>query len=844
MAQTKKKKSPSTAKRTKNAKGKKASVSATAANPELIAVITVVLSVLLGFCIYVPGLCGTVGYTLKNILISAFGIFAAIIPLITAALGIYLWNRKDLKKLAVKSVFSFLALIFACGLLYTFGLEKAESPVPVFPSRFLKGGCGYAGIFAAESLSHSLGKIITAVLFLAVIICLCSLIFKVSFIKLISGFFESTKNEAAEIKREQSYEAGKKIRKTVDDVAASKLVALKQRSIDFDVDDIEESKKKKKKKAEKEKHEEKTSEDEDLFIKNAPKDIGVSEIDVPFPLDSEDSGELSDSELETIDDVLSRVDFETGEIVEEDNSHNEISKAEDNEWADAPPAETDGDSEKTKREKPLTEQQATALREQMDASVAQEPIPYKYPDVSLLSYAAAKKNSDTREELRDTANKLVSTLKSFGVEVKLSQVSRGPTVTRFELQPSVGVKVSKITNLSDDIALNLAATAVRIEAPIPGKAAIGIEIPNKEVSSVSLREVIETEEFKNAPSKLSVAMGMDITGKPAIADIAKMPHVLIAGATGSGKSVCINSIITSILYKADPNEVKLIMVDPKKVELDVYNGIPHLLIPVVTEPKKASGALGWAVSEMMRRYDLFAENGVRNLQGYNEVLKLAGEPELPQIVIIVDELSDLMMVAPKEIEDSICRLAQMARAAGMHLIIATQRPSVNVITGVIKANIPSRIAFAVSSQIDSRTILDGAGAEKLLGKGDMLFMPMGASKATRLQGAFISDKEVEAVVEFVKGNSEVRYDDDISEKINSETEVEPDMSDCDELLPKAIEIAIASGSISTSMVQRRLGVGYARAGRIIDQMEERGIISGADGSKPRNVLVSADELKY
>ncbi len=471
---------------------------------------------------------------------------------------------------------------------------------------------------------------------------------------------------------------------------------------------------------------------------------------------------------------------------------------------------------------------------------------YVFPDVSMLK--AAKKGKGTKEQdLMNNARKLVDTLASFGVQAKILQVSKGPAITRYELQPMAGVKVSKIVNLADDIALNLAAQGVRIEAPIPGKAAIGIEIPNQDVDMVSMREVIDTEEFRNHPSKLAVALGKDISGSPIIIDLAKMPHLLIAGATGSGKSVCINSIITSIMYKANPNEVKLLLIDPKVVELSVYNGIPHLDTPVVTKAKKAAGALSWAVTEMMKRYDMFAEAKVRDIKGYNAYVADKGYPLMPQVVIIIDELADLMMVAPNEVEDSICRLAQLARAAGMHLVIATQRPSVNVITGIIKANIPSRIAFAVSSQVDSRTILDMAGAEKLLGKGDMLYHPVGSSKPKRIQGAFVSDGEVEKLVDFVKSNATANYNNDIIEHIESQMASDKerddmnDAGDNDELLPKAIDIVMELGQASTSMIQRKLSVGYARAGRIMDQMEARGIVGPSEGSKPRSILLTREQ---
>ncbi len=466
------------------------------------------------------------------------------------------------------------------------------------------------------------------------------------------------------------------------------------------------------------------------------------------------------------------------------------------------------------------------------------------PPVELLSKNEQLTYDEEFEEyIEYNSYKLIDTLASFGVGAKVLDVSKGPTVTRYELQPNAGVKVSKIINLADDIALNLAATGVRIEAPIPGKAAVGIEIPNKKNVPVFLRDVVESEAFQNYPSKLAFAVGKDIAGNVVVGDIAKMPHLLIAGATGSGKSVCINTLIVSILYKASPAEVRLLMVDPKVVELGIYNGIPHLLIPVVTDPKKAAGALSWAVIEMTTRYRLFAENNVRDLRGYNELMKERGEGEtLPHIVIIIDELADLMMVAPNEVEDSICRLAQMARAAGMHLVIATQRPSVNVITGVIKANIPSRISFAVSSQIDSRTILDMAGAEKLLGRGDMLFYPIGQPKPLRVQGSFISDKEVDKIVTHIKSLQSAEYDEEILQKIDNQNETpKPDASGDDELLPQAIDMVLEMGQASASLIQRKFKVGYSRAARILDQMESWGVVGASDGSKPRQILITKQE---
>ncbi len=484
---------------------------------------------------------------------------------------------------------------------------------------------------------------------------------------------------------------------------------------------------------------------------------------------------------------------------------------------------------------------------QVEISRENTIIPYKFPETTLLNNLDPSEDRTNPQALRELSVKLVQTLKSFNIDVKVLEISKGPAITRFELQPTAGVRVSKITSLADDIALSLAATAVRIEAPIPGKAAIGIEIPNESIATVSIRDVLESKEFTESKSKLSCALGRDIAGKCIVGDIAKMPHVLIAGATGSGKSVCINSLIASILYKASPNDVKLIMIDPKVVELNVYNGIPHLLIPVVTDPRKAAGSLNWAVQEMTTRYQFFANEGVRDIKGYNALMEEKGRPRLPQIVIIIDELADLMMVAPKDVETYICRLAQLARAAGMHLVIATQRPSVNVITGVIKANIPSRIAFAVSSYVDSRTILDTNGAEKLLGRGDMLYYPMGANKPTRVQGAFISDAEVERLVSFVKETSQAVYDEDVlaqlekaGEGADSSSE-EDESKEADPLLAKAIEVVVDAGQAAVSLVQRKLSVGYSRAGRLVDQMEARGIIGPHEGSKPRKVLITKAE---
>ncbi len=499
-------------------------------------------------------------------------------------------------------------------------------------------------------------------------------------------------------------------------------------------------------------------------------------------------------------------------------------------------------------------------RKQLKEEPLEEPkeIPpvkeYIFPPYSLLNFETNVKNEDVSEEMRSTAIKLVETLRSFKVKTRIIDVSRGPSITRYELAPEEGVRVRAIENLVDDISLSLATTGIRI-APVPGKSAIGVEVPNKNVSIVYLKELLDNQQFRNAKSRVTVGLGMDVAGSPIYLDIAKMPHLLIAGATGMGKSVCINSMIVSLLYKATPDEVKLILIDPKKVELSIYNGLPHLLVPVVTDPKKAAGSLHWAVTEMDRRFELIEEVGVRDVASYNRITMDDPDKEfLPQIVIVIDELADLMMTSPKDVEESICRLAQKARAAGMHLVIGTQRPSVDVVTGLIKANVPSRIAFTMASQVDSRTIIDVAGAEKLIGRGDMLYAPVGFSKPARVQGAFVSESEIEKIIDFIKTNSGVSsYDANVIESIekeaarcgdskNGNSGDEDGGDDGDPLFRAAVELAIESGKISTSLLQRRLSVGYGRAAKLIDKMEQKGIVSAPEGQKPRTVLISRQEF--
>ncbi|MBR1781042.1 MAG: DNA translocase FtsK, partial [Oscillospiraceae bacterium] len=514
---------------------------------------------------------------------------------------------------------------------------------------------------------------------------------------------------------------------------------------------------------------------------------------------------------------------------------------------------------------PVSDQQRRS-----DAAIAAEKVrrqvdtqTYQYPSVDLLDKGKGVSNADANAELQQTRELLDDTIQSFGIDARIINVTRGPSVTRFELELMRGVKLNKLTGISDDIALALGAASVRI-APITGRnSVVGIEIPNQLVTPVPIREVIDSKEFRTHVSKVAFAVGKDISGKNVVGNIAKLPHMLIAGTTGSGKSVCTNSLIISLLYKSSPEDVRLIMVDPKMVELGIYNGIPHLLIPVVTDPKKAAGALQWAVTEMMKRYRAFSELGVRDLASYNAHMLQNGEEKLPQIVVVIDELADLMLVAAKEVEESICRVAQMGRAAGMHLVIATQRPSSDVITGLMKANIPSRIAFAVASSLESRIILDSVGAEKLVGKGDMLYAPLGIGKPQRVQGCMISDEEVARVVEFIKQNSVENYDDSVMEEVESSAQsvgtkngkgasaqsesagnkasTEDSASEMDELLPQAVEVVVETGMASVSMLQRRLKLGYSRAARLVDQMEERKIVGPFEGSKPRQVLVTKEQ---
>ena len=778
---------------------------------DLAVVIIIMLSILLGVLIYTKS--GIIGIKLHEILGGIFGIMQYILPIGGFAIGIKLaTDDRDMmmSKLIQYAIFIIsLSVLFSVVQVSTGELQSSKELSEVVKDAYYLGeqskGGGAIGAVAAVPLAKLLGDVGAVILCIGIAIVFLVFTFGINMSDLINMFVEKIEEKREERLEEKEERNKEEVRET----------AQERRKREREEKMAERARIK----AEK--------------IANAK---------------AEKDRELMDNQI--------KINF-GGRILEEPENTRGLKKY-DHSNDDLEPLTRDSKKEMQpdviennlfKQEEEKKEDKKKEVL-QLEHAMVVEDEHYEYPPVELLSKGKAKTLKGGAKALTDTATKLQKTLYSFGVSAKVENVSVGPAITRYELKPAEGVRVSKIANLADDIALNLAAETIRIEAPIPGKQAVGIEVPNKEKETVHLREVLESKEFQENKSKLTVALGKDVAGNTQLADIAKMPHVLIAGSTGSGKSVCINTIITSIIYNAKPSEVKLVMVDPKVVELSVYNGIPHLLIPVVTDPKKAAGALAWAVQEMDDRYNKFASKGVRDLKGYNKAIeKEGGVGKLPQIVIIVDELADLMMVAAKDVEEAICRLAQKARAAGMHLVIATQRPSVDVITGLIKANIPSRIAFAVSSQVDSRTILDTVGAEKLLGKGDMLFFPSGAPKPSRVQGAFVSDEEVEKIVDFVKSNGTATYSEDILESIENNNKSDKDLAqeqavddDTDPFLMDAIQTVVETGQASTSFIQRRFKVGYARAGRIIDQMEERGVISGYQGSKPREVLMTLDKL--
>ena len=781
-----------------------------ASNIDLAVVGLIILSVLL--CVLIYGKSGIIGIKLNEILGGMMGIIKYILPIGTFLIGIKIALNND-EYLTSKLTQYAVLLISIAVLMTAWQINSGEMTIldknmqTIVKDAYSLGmqdkGGGALGAILATPLANLLSPVGAIILCVGIVVMLAVFTFGINISEMINNFVEKTEEN-----REEKYERRQQLREEQQKARQE----AKQQALEN---------KKKSKSIQKEQAMREALEEEDVG----------EQIKINFGgriLEEEDKKgrkkyDHKDDDLTPLTKESKKTQSIQPDVIENNLFRQEEEKKED----------------KTKE----------VL--QLEHAMVVEDENYEYPPIELLSKPDKKKLKGGAKALTDTATKLQKTLYSFGVSAKVENVSVGPAITRYELKPAEGVRVSKIANLADDIALNLAAETIRIEAPIPGKQAVGIEVPNKEKEAVHLREVLESEEFQNNKSKLTVALGKDVAGNIQLADIAKMPHVLIAGSTGSGKSVCINTIISSIIYNAKPSEVKMVMVDPKVVELSVYNGIPHLLIPVVTDPKKAAGALAWAVQEMDNRYNLFATKGVRDIKGYNKAIeKEEGQGKLPQIVIIVDELADLMMVAAKDVEEAICRLAQKARAAGMHLVIATQRPSVDVITGLIKANVPSRIAFAVSSQVDSRTILDSVGAEKLLGKGDMLFFPTGYPKPVRVQGAFVSDEEVEKIVGFVKQNGTANYSEDILETIENSNKTEKELmqeqaedDETDPFLMDAIDAVVEQGTASTSFIQRKFKVGYARAGRIIDQMEERGIISGYQGSKPREVLMSKERLE-
>ena len=787
-------------------RGRKKKSKAKVNNIDIAVVGMIVISILLAVLIYTKS--GFLGETLSPALGGIMGFIKYIIPVGTFIIGIYLACNKEKGYVLSKMMLYLVFLLCIAVLLSVFQISAGNIGITNDMNKNLDAayklgiqdiGGGVIGTIIAIPLINLLGSLGTIILAIGVAIISLTFIFRIKSAEIISNIVENIE-EKREIKREEK----ERIRKS----------DKKQHLYD-----IEEEKPRKETAREKRLREKEEAKKKAMEIDENQLSINLSGLE-----DEMKSGKLKKYNHDADD--LTPLGME------------KTAKSNPNELGNLFKQEVETKEEKVKE----------VLNLEHTMTTESENEKYEFPPIEMLSEGSKQALKGGKKAVADTAAKLQKTLYSFGVSAKVENVSIGPAITRYELKPAEGVRVSRIANLADDIALNLAAETIRIEAPIPGKHAVGIEVPNAENEVVHLRDIIDTPEFEEHKSKLAFALGKDVAGKEIITDIAKMPHVMIAGATGSGKSVCINTLIASIIYKAKPSEVKLVMVDPKVVELSVYNGIPHLLIPVVTDPRKAAGALAWAVQEMENRYATFASKGVRDLKGYNEAVdKKDGIGKLPHIVIIIDELADLMMVAKKDVEDAICRLAQKARAAGMHLVIATQRPSVDVITGLIKANIPSRIAFAVSSQVDSRTILDMVGAEKLLGKGDMLFYPAGAPKPTRIQGAFISDGEVEKIVNFLKANGEAKYNEDIIESIENANKTDKEIAEqaedddeTDPFLMDAIDVVVETGQASTSFIQRKFKVGYARAGRIIDQMEERGIISGYQGSKPREVLMTKE----
>ena len=814
------------------------------------AIILFAVALFLAFLAFLKG--GGVWLVLQNVFFGLFGVMAYVIPFFLIAVAILISMDRDTDNLQPKIVLAMLFIWFLCAAIYVFAGDGAPSSIGSgIAGAYQLGQDGLSGgaigaILGAPLLRLFINKLPAGLTLILLAFVTLMLLSGTTLVRLYHYIVDPA--EKARTATKESFEELQAAREERRALRAEEQAEKQARRESFNPDvDLGPSPKRRRRARAAEEAE--PASEEMSFQKNRGRKKAPMEAELAGAATSAAAAAAAAKAAKDVAPAYDDNGVATGDSLDEI-----VKKAANNK-----PKQTRPKSEPIVEEK-FDVEAARAQMDEMEKAAGDADKPkkkYQLPPLDCLNPPKLSLGGGSEAELRDNAEKLIDVLQSFGVRTTLVDIARGPSVTRYELAPAAGVKLSKITGLADDIALNLAASGVRI-APIPGKTAVGIEVPNKDRDAVNLREVIESPEYKKGAqkSKLSVALGKDISGKICTMDIAKMPHLLIAGTTGSGKSVCVNAMILSILYNATPEEVKLVMIDPKKVEFSKYNGIPHLLVPVVTEPAKAAGSLQWAVREMLNRYQKFSDTGVRDIKGYNQMA--AGDPDMevmPQIVIFIDELADLMMATPKEVEDSICRLAQMARAAGMHMVIATQRPSVDVITGLIKANIPSRLSLYVASAVDSRTILDMTGAEKLLGNGDLLFNPVGVSKPTRIQGCFSSDKEIENVVTFIKSQEESEYDESIIKDIEAAAAATENANQkgggvnapsgggdsSDDLFEQAIQVVLEAGQASTSMLQRKLGVGYARAGRIIDELEEHGIIGEYQGSKPRAVLITKQQ---
>ena len=828
----------STAKRTAQKTSKAAKNAAASNRKQVGAIVLFAIALFLLFVTLIPGT-GAIWLGLQNVVFGLFGVMAYVIPFLLMAVAVLISLDRDTDRITAKVVGVCVLILFICSAVYVFGTggtpsSVADELVGAFRSGKSSPYGGFFGALLGAPLYLMFGKVPAAATLILLAIVTLMLMTGTTLGRVVRGVYEPAKSaKESTSARIEEQKAVREERRAQREEEREQQQANRQ-SFNPDVD-LGPSPKRRRRNAAKTEEPETPAEDAVTFRKGRGR---KTETPAAEPVTAKET-------------AAAAATIAADGTVLGDNLDAIVKKASASQKQQRPKSAPIDDT-------PFDTEAARETVKEMEKASSASPkkTKYKLPPLDCLNPPKVSFGGNSEEELRENAQKLIDVLKSFGVTTTLVDIARGPSVTRYELAPAAGVKMSRITNLADDIALNLAASGVRI-APIPGKTAVGIEVPNRARDTVTLREILESATYKKGAqkSRLSVALGKDISGNVCIMDIAKMPHLLIAGTTGSGKSVCVNAMVLSILYNATPDEVKLVMIDPKKVEFIGYNGIPHLLIPVVTEPAKAAGALQWAVREMNNRYQAFAENGVRDIKGYNELAATQEELEpFPQICIFIDELADLMMATPKEVEDSICRLAQMARAAGMHLVIATQRPSVDVITGLIKANIPSRLSLSVSSAVDSRTILDMAGAEKLLGNGDMLFNPVGVAKPTRIQGCFSTEAEVERVVDFIKAQETSDYDEEVLKDIEQAAAAAENANKKgggvdapsggnggDDLYNDAVKVVVEAGQASTSMLQRKLGVGYARAGRLIDELEEHGIIGEYQGSKPRAVLITKQQ---